>query len=93
MTVEVIPSRAYFIGLPSEYNTTNGELAVSGCSTAPQETVTVYKISPQNPNMYTEQQAYKVVVANSRFYTNITLPEKGEYLITVANCSCHISYN
>jgi hypothetical protein len=92
LTAEIIPSRAYFIGMPQSSTTNSNQISLRGRSSANQETITVYKISDQNSNMYSDKKTYTIKVNGSYFSFQQDFSEQGNYAISVANQTIYVEY-
>lgn len=93
MVAEVLPTRAFFTNLPARSTTSSPELSLSGRSASRRETVFIYKLSEQNPAMYTAMRTVQANVANSYFFANALLWDKGDYAITVGGHTIYVTYN
>ena len=93
LTAEIMPSRAYFTDLPDNSTVYIAGMAVRGRSQNLSETVTVYKISDINPQMYSSKQTYTAVGDGVYFFTNIEFAEPGTYVLQVGNCMVRVKYS
>lgn len=92
LTAEVMPYRAYFCDLP-QYSVINADkLTVRGRSQRMQETVTVYKIADNKPQMYTDKQTYTAKGDGTYFYTEISFDAPGVYAIEAEGCMVRVNY-
>ncbi len=93
LTVEVLPSWAYFLNMPQESTLSTPELSLAGRSIRTTETITIYRLSDANDLMYSERQTHDVTVNKGRFYLNTALWDEGRYAIQVANSIIYINYS
>lgn len=93
LTIEVLPSWAYFLNMPQESTVSTPALSLSGRSTHSTETITIYRLSDANDLIYSERQTHDVTVSKGRFYLNTTLWDEGRYAIQVANSIIYINYS
>lgn len=92
LTAEIMPYRAYFIGLPLSSQTTNGKIALRGRSSQLTQEVFLYRLSDKNPQMYTDKQTYTATGDGSYFHTELELPQSGTYAIEAGGCTVRVAY-
>lgn len=92
LTAELMPHRAYFIGLPQTSTTNSPTLNLRGRSSRLQQEIIIYTISDKNPQMYTEKQTVTANGDGTYFTATVTLPAAGTYAIEAAGCTARVTY-
>ncbi|MBQ2888546.1 MAG: hypothetical protein IJE29_06495 [Firmicutes bacterium] len=92
LTAEIMPSGAYFTDLPDNSTVHIAGMALRGRSQNIPETVTVYKVSDINPQMYSSKQTYTAAGDGVYFFTNIEFAEPGTYVLQVGSCMVRVKY-
>lgn len=92
LTAEVMPHRAYFIGLPQTSSTVSPTLNLRGRSSRLQQEIIIYTISDKNPQMYTEKKTITANGDGTYFTATVTLPAAGTYAIEAAGCTARVTY-
>lgn len=92
ITAEVMPHRAYFIGLPQSYTTGSATLNLRGRSNRLQQDIIIYHISDKNSQMYTDKQTITATGDGSYFTATYTLPAAGTYAIEASGCMVRVTY-
>lgn len=92
LTAEIMPYRAYFVGLPLSSSTKDGKLTVRGRSSRLEQEIILYRISDKNPQMYTDKQTYTAKGDGSYFHTELTLPQSGTYALEANGCTVRVVY-
>lgn len=92
LTAEVMPHRAYFIGLANNSTVSSATINLRGRSSRLQQEIIVYTISDKNPQMYTDSQTITASGDGSYFTATLTLPAPGTYAIDAAGTVARITY-
>lgn len=92
ITAEVMPHRAYFIGLPQSSTSSSATLNLRGRSSRLQQEIIIYQISDKNPQMYTDKQTISATGDGSYFTATYTLPAAGTYAIEASGCVVRVTY-
>ncbi len=92
LTAEVMPYRAYFIGLPLNSTTADAALAVRGRTSRLSQDVIVYRIAPDNAHMYTDKTTQTLSGDGSYFSTTLKFDNPGTYVIEADGCMVRVTY-
>lgn len=92
LTAEVMPYRAYFIGLPQQSTTNSATLNLRGRSSNLQQQLIIYTMSGSNAQMYTEKSTCTATGDGNYFTATVTLPAAGTYAIDAAGCIVRVTY-
>lgn len=92
ITAEVMPYRAYFIGLPQSSTTGTATLNLRGRSSRLQQDIIIYRISDKNSQMYIDKQTITATGDGSYFTATYTLPAAGTYALDASGCVVRVTY-
>lgn len=92
LTAEIMPYRAYFIGLPLSSKTDSNKLTIRGHSSRLEQEVILYRISDKNSQMYTDKQTYTANGDGSYFHTELELPQSGTYAVEAGGCTVRVIF-